>query len=332
MPRCGHSSAVYGGRLWVVGGGSGRDLLRRWAWWGQGEARFEQHNVGGGHLVRQQLRPLPTRWSEPPPPPPPTPVLSDHHCCLPALCSGRDLDDAYTLDLQTLVGVAALLAPAHRYERSCTCPLGMCPAHCTGSPGRRPQQRALPCACNLPSQEWSRVALPPGPACAGKCHSACLVGCRLLLFGGSMPTCSDLAWLDLEARRWGAPATVLGREPAPRMSGVVALAGEEVLLFGGFTFGAREVGRARGGRRGAGGGRRGARGALLEWGPRAATWHLEHGFVNLLLRNPFPAQVGDLHRLRLVVDREEEEREAAAAGAARAAAGRAMRRWRSLWV
>jgi hypothetical protein len=26
--RCGHSSVVYRGRLWVVGGGSGRDLLR----------------------------------------------------------------------------------------------------------------------------------------------------------------------------------------------------------------------------------------------------------------------------------------------------------------
>ncbi|KAL4446842.1 hypothetical protein ABPG77_008086 [Micractinium sp. CCAP 211/92] len=173
-PRCGHSSVVYGGKLWVVGGGSGRDLLR----------------------------------------------------------SGRDLDDVHTLDLQTM--------------------------------------------------EWARLALPPGPACAGKCHSACLVGSRLLLFGGSMPTCSEVAWLDLEARRWGAPAAVLGWEPAPRMSASAALAGEEVLVFGGFTFSAREV--------------------------------------------------GDLHRLQLVLDGEEEEQEAATAGAARAAAGRAMRRWRSLWV
>ncbi|KAL4434043.1 hypothetical protein ABPG75_000484 [Micractinium tetrahymenae] len=173
-PRCGHSSVVYGGKLWVVGGGSGRDLLR----------------------------------------------------------SGRDFDDVHTLDLQTL--------------------------------------------------EWAKLALPPGPACAGKCHAACRVGSRLLLYGGSMPTCSELAWLDLEAGRWGAPAAVLGWEPAPRMSSAAVLAGEEVLVYGGFTFSAREV--------------------------------------------------GDLHRLRLVVDEEEEECEAAAAGAARRAAGQAMRRWRSLWI
>lgn len=112
-------------------------------------------------------------------------------------------------------------------------------AICAGIGRRRRSTRA---ARRPAPQEWAALTLPPGPACAGKCHSACLVGSRLLLFGGSMPTCSELAWLDLEACRWGAPAPVLGREPAPRMSAAAVLAGEEVLVFGGFTFSAREVG------------------------------------------------------------------------------------------
>lgn len=133
-PRCGHSSCVYGGRLWVVGGGSGHDLLR----------------------------------------------------------SGHDLGDVYCLDLTTL--------------------------------------------------EWTRAAVPAGPLCAGKCHSSALLGSRLLLFAGSMPTCAELAFLDLETLRWGVPARILGPPPDDRMSATAVLAGEEVLVFGGYTFHAREVG------------------------------------------------------------------------------------------
>ncbi|PRW57948.1 kelch repeat [Chlorella sorokiniana] len=131
-PRCGHSSFVHGNRLWVVGGGSGRDLLR----------------------------------------------------------SGRDLADAHCLDLTTM--------------------------------------------------EWRRLALPPGPLCAGKCHASALVGRRLLLFGGSMASCNELAWLDLEREEWGAPLRVLGPPPCERMSATAVLCGEEVVVFGGYTFSYRE--------------------------------------------------------------------------------------------
>lgn len=133
-PRCGHSSVVYRNRLWVVGGGSGRDLLR----------------------------------------------------------SGRDLGDVHCLDLSTM--------------------------------------------------EWRRLALPTGPLCAGKCHASALVGRRLLLFGGSMASCNELAWLDLEQERWGAPVRVLGPPPCERMSATAVLCGEEVVVFGGYTFNYREVG------------------------------------------------------------------------------------------
>ena len=135
-PRCGATACVYAGQLWVVGGGSGRDLLR----------------------------------------------------------SGRDLRDVYALDLATLV--------------------------------------------------WRRVPLPPGPRCAGKCHASALVGRRLLLFGGSMAACSQVAWLDLEELRWGAPARVAGQPPCDRMSAsaVLARGGRELLVFGGYTFSWAEVG------------------------------------------------------------------------------------------
>lgn len=66
------------------------------------------------------------------------------------------------------------------------------------------------------------------PLCAGKCHSACLVGRRLLLFGGSMAGSNGLAWLDLEELRWGSPAHVGGPPPCDRMSSVAVWLGEEV--------------------------------------------------------------------------------------------------------
>lgn len=181
--RCGHSAAIYRGRLWVVGGGSGRDLLR----------------------------------------------------------SGCDLSDVHCLDLDTM--------------------------------------------------EWTRLDAPAGPLCSGKCHSSVLVGSRLCMFGGSMTTCNQLAWLDLEAlyqaslpappaasaaaeapanptsgasgsrgpaaaaaaappparqppAAWGAPRRVHGPPPCARMSASAVLTadGSEVLLFGGFTFHQREVG------------------------------------------------------------------------------------------
>lgn len=93
-----------------------------------------------------------------------------------------------------------------------------------------------------PPQEWTRAAVPAGPLCAGKCHSSALLGSRLLLFAGSMPTCAELAFLDLETLRWGVPARILGPPPDDRMSATAVLAGEEVLVFGGYTFHAREVG------------------------------------------------------------------------------------------
>ena len=91
-------------------------------------------------------------------------------------------------------------------------------------------------------QEWRRLALPPGPLCAGKCHASALVGRRLLLFGGSMASCNELAWLDLERVQWGAPTRVLGPPPCERMSATAVLCGEEVVVYGGYTFSYREVG------------------------------------------------------------------------------------------
>ena len=75
----------------------------------------------------------------------------------------------------------------------------------------------------------------PAPHCAGKCHSSALVGARLLLFGGSMATSSELAWLDLDEREWGRPAAVLGPAPVPRMSATAVLVGAEVLVYGGYS-------------------------------------------------------------------------------------------------
>lgn len=101
------------------------------------------------------------------------------------------------------------------------------------------------------------MPLPPGPMCAGKCHASALVGNRLLLYGGSMTACTQLAWLDLESLRWGAPAQIDGEPPCDRMSATaVFLPGgssggggaashhrsPEVLVFGGYTFSYAEVG------------------------------------------------------------------------------------------
>jgi hypothetical protein len=69
-----------------------------------------------------------------------------------------------------------------------------------------------------------------------------MVGSRLLLFGGSMHTCSELAWLDLEACAWGQPAALAGNPPCDRMSATAVLAGSsEVLIYGGYSFNHREV-------------------------------------------------------------------------------------------
>ena len=76
----------------------------------------------------------------------------------------------------------------------------------------------------------------PAPLCAGKCHASVLVGRRLLLFGGSMASSNEVAWLDLEARRWGAPRRVAGTPPCDRMSATAVLLGDEVLVHGGYTF------------------------------------------------------------------------------------------------
>ena len=86
------------------------------------------------------------------------------------------------------------------------------------------------------------MALSPGPPCAGTCHAAALVGRRLLLFGGSMAACNELGWLDLEARQWGSPLRVAGPPPCERMSATAVLCGDEVFVYGGYTFLYREVG------------------------------------------------------------------------------------------
>lgn len=87
------------------------------------------------------------------------------------------------------------------------------------------------------------MALPLRPLCSGKCHAAALVGRRLLLFGGSMGACNELAWLDLESLQWGAPLRVAGPPPCDRMSASAVLVGDsELLVFGGYTFPYREVG------------------------------------------------------------------------------------------
>ncbi|KAI3434757.1 hypothetical protein D9Q98_002817 [Chlorella vulgaris] len=137
--RIGCSACVYRGGLWVVGGGTGQDLLR----------------------------------------------------------SGRDLEDVWRLDLSTL--------------------------------------------------EWRCVEVSgAAPPCAGKCHTSVMVGSRLLLFGGSMHTCSELAWLDLEACAWGQPAVLAGNPPCDRMSATAVLAGSsEVLIYGGYSFNHREMGDVR---------------------------------------------------------------------------------------
>lgn len=81
------------------------------------------------------------------------------------------------------------------------------------------------------------------PLCAGKCHASVLVGSRLLFFGGSMHTCNELAWLDLEARAWGRPQALLGAPPCERMSATAVLAGGgDVLVYGGYGFHSREMG------------------------------------------------------------------------------------------
>lgn len=109
-------------------------------------------------------------------------------------------------------------------------------------------------------QEWRRVPLPPGPLCAGKCHASALLGPRLLLYGGSMASCSQVAWLDLDAPRWGAPAAVAGEPPCDRMSATAVFlprggggggqqggggpgpASPELLVYGGYSFPFAEVG------------------------------------------------------------------------------------------
>lgn len=57
-----------------------------------------------------------------------------------------------------------------------------------------------------------------------------------------MAACNHLAWLDVEAGRWGAPAAVRGAPPCDRMSATAVLLGDEVVVFGGYTFEFREVG------------------------------------------------------------------------------------------
>jgi hypothetical protein len=93
---------------------------------------------------------------------------------------------------------------------------------------------------------WQRVAPaapPPFRANLGRCHTAVLCGTKLLLFGGSMRTCSRHSWLDLRACAFGAPATPPGRAPAPRFTHVAARLGAHMVLACGWTYGG---GHARG--------------------------------------------------------------------------------------
>ena len=83
----------------------------------------------------------------------------------------------------------------------------------------------------------------PPPDCCGKCHCSVLVGSRLLLFGGSMPTCNALAWLDLDSEQWGEPSAVKGPPPSARMSCTATLVGvDTVQVLGGYSRLERELG------------------------------------------------------------------------------------------
>ena len=132
--RFGHSATVYDGGMWVIGGGTGGDLLR----------------------------------------------------------SGEDLTDVWRLDLGTLTW--ARMEPAND---------------------------------------------PPFPANLGRCHTAVLVGDKVVLFGGSAQTSSRVTVFNLRTLEFSSPAIGLAAADGPckRFTHLAALVGTQMLMGFGWAFG-----------------------------------------------------------------------------------------------
>ncbi len=90
-------------------------------------------------------------------------------------------------------------------------------------------------ALDLDTWEWKQVQMNSGPQdlrVLGRCHAYCLVGKKLVIFGGGIELGNTVSFLDLESLTWGEPYIMDGHPPDKRMSAVMGLAGTEVGVRG----------------------------------------------------------------------------------------------------
>ena len=80
---------------------------------------------------------------------------------------------------------------------------------------------------------------PPFPANLGRCHSAVLVGDKIVLFGGSAQTSSRVSVFNLRTLAFSSPAIGLSAADGPckRFTHLAALVGTQMLMGFGWTFG-----------------------------------------------------------------------------------------------
>ena len=107
---------------------------------------------------------------------------------------------------------------------------------------------------DLASRAWEVVVAeaPPGLArqALGRCHTATLVGSKVLLFGGSLRTSADVVTFDLATRTWAIPRVAgsavpgLARMapfsrpggPVARLSHLAGLVGTSLLVTSGWNY------------------------------------------------------------------------------------------------
>jgi hypothetical protein len=94
---------------------------------------------------------------------------------------------------------------------------------------------------DLTALTWARMETanePPFPATLGRCHSAVLVGHKLLLFGGSAQTSNNVTALCLRTLTFSAPAIGgVADMPGRRFTHLAGLLGTQMLVAFGWSFG-----------------------------------------------------------------------------------------------
>lgn len=80
------------------------------------------------------------------------------------------------------------------------------------------------------------IMSPPAPKAVGRCHSSCLIGRKILFFGGSISFSNDICVFDTETRRWCETTRVVGTLlPRRRMSHSMSFYNGFAFVWGGFS-------------------------------------------------------------------------------------------------